>query len=48
MVGDLIIIIKHFFKQTFCIHEYEKQTRLIGNDCRKSYTCKKCGRIVCK
>lgn len=41
MLGDIILWLKSFKKELFCIHEYG--IRWIGTQCYKS--CKKCGRV---
>lgn len=48
MIGDLIIKIKTYIKQAFCIHDYNIITRDIGNQSFNISTCKKCGRIYIK
>lgn len=43
MIGDLILWIKQFFKETFCIHDYKNHyIHQIGTSYEK---CTKCGRI---
>lgn len=41
MVGDFILWVRGFFKQTFCVHEYEYKEILGGG----FFRCRKCGRI---
>lgn len=44
MIGDLILKINNFIKQTFCKHIYKTKTRDIGNQTFNISTCVKCGR----
>ena len=42
-MGDLILWIKTWFKENFCIHDYKaKEMGIFGEIV---YICKKCGRI---
>lgn len=43
MIGDLILFIRQFFKECFCIHNYKRQYTIMGE---WSYEkCTKCGRV---
>ena len=41
MIGDIYLFIKHFWKETFCIHEYYRKSI----DISSWKVCKKCGRV---
>ena len=45
MVGDLIVCIKRYIKQAFCVHAYTHKRRECGMQVFEVYTCKKCGKI---
>lgn len=42
MIGDLILKLRSWLKQCFCIHDY----RAIRTFDKTWYRCSKCGRIV--
>ena len=48
MVGDIILRLKHFFNQTFCIHDYITKNREVGFQTFTVYECKKCERTKVK
>jgi hypothetical protein len=41
MIGDLIINLRDFFRQTFCLHDYKYVETFDSG----FFRCKKCGRI---
>lgn len=41
MIGDIYLFIKQFLKETFCIHEYVRESI----DISSWKVCKKCGRV---
>ena len=45
MIGDLILCIKGYIKQAFCVHDYTHKTRECGVQVFEVYACKKCGRV---
>ena len=44
MIGDMIISLKKFLKQTFCLHKYRTYSREVGIHIITFCECEKCGR----
>lgn len=48
MIGEIILQVRNFLDQTFCIHDYTIKNREVGMQIFTVYECKKCGKVKVK
>lgn len=45
MIGDWILKFKQIIKENTCVHDYDKQTKIVFGMKHTKYICNKCGRV---